>query len=130
MKKRYLLFFVMLIPIFLTAGQINFTYTNYIVDIVKVDGVWWLATNGGLVRYVKETGKIKVYNRGNSNIPSNHVEIVVADENGNIWIATPYGIGKFDGNQFEIFDKIPELKSRDFLFCTRPLKFFNLTFSG
>jgi hypothetical protein len=95
----------MLIPIFLTAGQINFTYTNYIVDIVKVDGVWWLATNGGLVRYVKETGKIKVYNRGNSNIPSNHVEIVVADENGNIWIATPYGIGKFDGNQFEIFDK-------------------------
>ena len=104
MKKRNLLFIVLLIPLFLTAGQINFTYTNNISDIVKVNGIWWLATDGGLVKYDRSTGEIKVFNRGNSNIPSNHVKHLTTDENGNIWLSTPYGIGKFDGTTFELFN--------------------------
>ncbi len=102
MKKTFTFFLViaLLIHFNLFAGQINFTYTNHILGITKINGVWWLATDGGLVRFDVSNNGIKVFNRGNSNIPTNHIRFVDSDENGNVWVGTLKGIGKFDGETF------------------------------
>ena len=51
-------------------------------------------------------------NSSNSPLPSNHIEKIKVDENGNIWLATVgdyalpnAGIAKFDGSNWQIYNK-------------------------
>ena len=78
----------------------NLTFTNGIYDIEYDGTYWWLGTQGGLIRFEESSRSIKVYNRGNSDILSNHIRALAMDENGHIWIASEYGLSKFDGKNF------------------------------
>ncbi len=105
--KRFLFSIISLFFILsdLYAGHINFTFTGAANDITKTpDGYWWMATDGGLIRFQRETGQIKVFNRGNSNIPTNHLRQVVTDENGNIWMSSADGLGFYNGSSFVVYN--------------------------
>lgn len=57
------------------------------------------ATNGGLIKYDKKTQKVKNYlhSRGNDNTLSfNSIKAITGDSLGNLWIATNYGVNKFN----------------------------------
>ncbi len=56
------------------------------------DGSLWLASNGGLFRYYKETW---LENNGDENFPSGPVHAVCEDENGEIWAAAGRGLSVF-----------------------------------
>ncbi|MBU3103829.1 ligand-binding sensor domain-containing protein [Clostridium gasigenes] len=65
------------------------------------DGIMWFgsAIDGGLIKYNKETGKIKNYknNKADKNSLSfNSIKSINEDSTGNLWIATHYGINKFN----------------------------------
>ncbi len=46
-------------------------------------------------------------------LPSNKIYDIVNDDNGFIWIGTSYGLVRFDGNQFKIFNSsnVPQIKA-------------------
>ncbi len=108
MKRIFLLFFVIFF-IFQThlpaqVSWLNFSYTNE-VKAIEYDGeFWWIGTEGGLVKFQETTGVIRIYNRGNSNIPSNHIQKLTLDENGKLYLATDYGLSVFDGTHFTNYD--------------------------
>lgn len=45
----------------------------------------------------------EVFDTGNSDLPSNHVNAIVDDGLGNVWVGTDWGLAKFDGFDWEVF---------------------------
>lgn len=88
---------------FNTTRWFNFTNGKRIVDIEETEAELWVATTGGLCRYDKNAETSFVYNRGNSDIPSNNITDLTFDDDGNIWVATDLGVGYFDGNNWTNF---------------------------
>ena len=99
------------ISILITYGLaeewVNYTNYNSVYDIINQPDVLWIATHGGLVKFIKQSEKLEYYNRANSGIPDNLVNSLTIDTAGNVWTGTQrYGIGKFDGNNFTVFNTI------------------------
>ena len=89
----------------LAQEWINYTNYNSVYEIMNQQDVLWIATHGGLVKFIKQSEEIEYYNRANSGIPDNFVNSLAMDSTGNIWIGTHrYGIGKFDGINFTVFN--------------------------
>lgn len=70
------------------------------------NGVMWFgsALDGGLIKYNKKTGEIKNYknNKANENSLSfNSIKSINGDSKGTLWIATHYGINKFNSETEE-----------------------------
>lgn len=66
------------------------------------DGEIWigLSIDGGVVRYNKYTGEVINYKADNKNgLSYNSVKDINGDSSGNIWIATNYGLNKFNKSQ-------------------------------
>lgn len=66
------------------------------------DGEIWigLSIDGGLVRYNKDTGKVINYISNDKNgLSYNSVKDINGDSSGNIWIATNYGLNKFNKSE-------------------------------
>jgi ligand-binding sensor domain-containing protein len=81
-------------------------FTNHeVINTVYHQGnTIWVGTTGGLIRYNTETGVKTIFNKGNSSLPSNAVETVQADNEGNIWIGTyDAGIAVYDGKNWKAY---------------------------
>lgn len=83
----------------LTKNNISDYFISYIFEDSK--GILWLGTGltGGLIRYDREKNTMKVYKnipKDINSISSNSVKCIVEDEYGNLWIATNYGVNKFN----------------------------------
>ena len=66
------------------------------------DGEIWigLSIDGGLVSYNKDTGKVINYISNDKNgLSYNSVKDINGDSSGNIWIATNYGLNKFNKSE-------------------------------
>ena len=65
------------------------------------DEIWiGLSIDGGLVRYNKDTGKVINYISNDKNgLSYNSVKDINGDSSGNIWIATNYGLNKFNKSE-------------------------------
>ncbi len=103
--KRMSLFcitFILLMSFALNAQDQwdNYTYSNAVLAIEHDGDYWWLGTEGGLVKFNETAHSIQVFNRGNSDILTNRIPLLSKDENGNLWLGTPYGVSKFDGKNF------------------------------
>ncbi len=104
---RFLLLFLLLLLPFSVKAQanwLNYTYTNFVLAIEHAGGDWWLGTEGGLVQFNENTSFLRVFNRGNSNIPGNRIYALSKDENDHLWMATEYGVAFFDGQSFTLLD--------------------------
>lgn len=45
----------------------------------------------------------QVFDMGNSDLPSNRVNAIVEDAQGNLWVGTDWGLAKYDGFDWEVF---------------------------
>ncbi len=76
----------------------------------------WIGTyGGGLNRFDKETGEVRVYTQ-NDGLPNNVVYGVLGDEQGNLWMSTNQGLSKFDidKEQFQNYQRKDGLQSNEF----------------
>jgi len=78
--------------------------TNKVRDITfdPVHQNIWIATTSGLLR-VDSGGNWTTFNSANG-LKNNHVHTVSADNQGNIWYGTNWGMGVFDGTTFTNYD--------------------------
>lgn len=87
---------------------LNYTNSQQVSVTAEEGNFLWIGTVGsGLVRLDKNTGNKIFYNKGNSQIPSNHVQSLVIDNNGNKWLIAgqPWNalyLVKFDGINWQI----------------------------
>lgn len=70
---------------------INYTNNLLITDLEEAEGELWIASQGGLVHVDKISGNETYYNRGNSDIPSNHIGDILLQEDGTLWCTTNKG---------------------------------------
>ena len=75
----------------------NFTYGGNVSEVAEHGDYLWVGAEGGLTRVHKATGEMTFYNKANSGLPSNSVEALAIDAQGNKWIGTDGGLAKFDG---------------------------------
>ncbi|MEL0585352.1 MAG: two-component regulator propeller domain-containing protein [Candidatus Thiodiazotropha sp. (ex. Lucinoma kazani)] len=75
---------------------------NYIVALhVTQQGIVWCGTwGGGLARF---DGEAWSYLTTEDGLPSNHVFMLEAGDNGKLWIGTSSGLASFDGKSFKTF---------------------------
>ncbi|MCZ4410066.1 ATP-binding protein [Cryomorphaceae bacterium 1068] len=67
--------------------------SNRAQDVLEdKDGIVWVSTLGGLVRFDPETETFKII----EGLPSNQVAFMKEDLNGNLWFGTPGGISMLD----------------------------------
>lgn len=88
-----------------TAEWVNFTSAGGIYAIVDGGKDLWIATDGGLSRFDKSTGRSYVFNRSNANLPDNHIWSLAKDSSGNYWLGTQSnGVAKFNGVGCQAFN--------------------------
>ena len=86
---------------------------NLFSDIVEdKEGIIWIASSldGGLIKLNKETIEIKSYRNDesdNSTISFNGIKSIAVDNENNLWLATQYGLNKFD-RKTETFTRYTE----------------------
>lgn len=89
---------------------------DYINDIYQTDdGILWACTNKGVNQQIGNK-RWEAF-AGNSHLPSDTVNCMVIDNNGDKWFGTALGLCKFDQNNqrqkfttFELYDKIRSTK--------------------
>ncbi len=110
MKKTILLFLLFFNITYFTQNKewINLTNGDMVTSILEGgNNILWIGTDGGLVKFNKETEEIIHYNRANANLPGNHIRAMATDSSGSLWIGTQYsGVGKFDGNTWQTFNTL------------------------
>ena len=90
-------------------GEISEFKTNTILDSANIHVqcftmqgtyIWMGSSDYGVIRYNPETGKALVINKTNG-LRSDFIYNIIADNNGNIWIGTGYGIHKIKMNEHD-----------------------------
>lgn len=102
-----LLTVAMLLPARANSPEwINLTQGTHITSMVEDANNLWIGTKGGLVKMDKQTQSMTYFNKGNSGLPSNSVEALDIDAQGNIWIGTyDQGLAMYDGTNWQVFNK-------------------------
>lgn len=107
---KYFFFLIALISFdILCKGQskwYNLTGVNTIEKIIDDHPYLWMATDGGLLKYNKNSGEIKKYTKANADLPGNRLSSIVI--NGKtLWLGTRYegiGLGEFNENECAIYN--------------------------
>ncbi|HEX5055430.1 MAG TPA: EAL domain-containing protein [Gammaproteobacteria bacterium] len=78
-------------------------------------GILWVATSDGLVRYNQGNGAVRHYTVADG-LADNFIASIEQDRNGHLWLGTQGGLTRFDPNSesFETFDKFDGLRSNEF----------------
>ena len=66
----------------------HFMYRPHIHQQIHDGNIIWLATNGGLVKFNKDSGKVTSYTKANSVLPSNSITKIAQSSNGTLWLGT------------------------------------------
>ena len=95
--------------IFLKNGITETMYSDIIQD---KDGLFWIAStlDGGLISLDIDTNEINVYRNDENDeksISFNSIRSIAVDSKNNIWVATQYGLNKFD-KENKIFTRYTE----------------------
>jgi hypothetical protein len=114
MKGLIILFLAVTISTNATAQNpewINYTslnnYTSAIIFAMATDNDnVWVATDSGLIRINMITGDDTLFTVANSGLPSNIVQCIAVDSNGNKWIGTNEGLVYFDDSNWTVYDTI------------------------
>jgi ligand-binding sensor domain-containing protein len=110
MNKLILFFFVAAMGLSRSAGAaypdwMSFGHTGVVNVVCRQNNILWVGTTGGLVRYDEMSGKREVFNKANSGLPSNAIESIQVDADGDIWIGTyDAGVAVYNGSDFIIYN--------------------------
>jgi signal transduction histidine kinase/CheY-like chemotaxis protein/sugar lactone lactonase YvrE len=85
--------------------------------IVPQDGVLWLGTANGLLRYDSRAGKVQVYGQGpadSGGLSDSRISTILAAPDGALWIGTRNGLNRFDpaSGKAEQIMPAPEIATR------------------
>jgi ligand-binding sensor domain-containing protein/signal transduction histidine kinase len=87
-----------------SSGAITDFKTNTILDsstiqcfIKKGPGLWMGSSDNGVIRYNMNTHTASVINEGNG-LRSDFIYNIIADDEGNIWVGTGFGIHRINAN--------------------------------
>ena len=84
----------------------NYTTNGWIRQMAQDGENLWLATNGGLVKYNKQTGEHKLFTHSNSGLCSNDL-LSVACHGGKVLVGSNYdGVSEFDGSTFKTYNVV------------------------
>lgn len=84
----------------------NYTMNGWIRQMTQDGENLWLATNGGLVKYNKQTGEHKLFTHSNSGLCSNDL-LSVACHGGKVLVGSNYdGVSEFDGSTFKTYNVV------------------------
>jgi ligand-binding sensor domain-containing protein len=106
-----LVFFCLFFSSFITNSfaqnkWLNFTNSKEVRDIVFLDNYAWIATSGGLMKMDLKTNEKYLFNRSNSDIPSNNISRVCIDSSNHLWVGTyDGGVALFDGVEWKCFSE-------------------------
>lgn len=103
------------------------TINNSVVDIAldqysdvydiheSADGILWLATSAGLLRYDPRLGQKQAFGV-QQGLPADYIVGIEADDAGNLWLATRNGLAKFNPDNFsaQVYGVSDGLQSREF----------------
>jgi len=89
-----------------TQEWIVYTNGKYINCLADEGEYLWVGTeHGGLVKLNKSNGDFIIYDKLNSGLPSNWVNAIAIDGQGNKWIGTNGGgLAKFDGVSWTVYN--------------------------
>lgn len=82
--------------------------TSAFTSLIYLKGSYWAASNSGLVRIHKKTGKIrKKYTKKNSRLPSDVIHFLFVDKKERIWIGTDNGIAIYNHkrDRWKVYEK-------------------------
>ena len=116
---RFLLSLIVCLLVFPIAGfaqtsdWINYTSGAQVTAFVDDGNYLWVGSYGGLTRLNKTTGDMVHYNSANSQLPDNMISSIAKDVNGDLWVGTDNGLGKFDGTNWTVYnsDNFPVWRS-------------------
>jgi diguanylate cyclase (GGDEF)-like protein len=79
------------------------------------EGILWVATSEGLIRFHPETGEVKHYTVANG-LADPFVASIEQDKSGQLWLGTRGGLSRFnpDREVFETFNKFDGLPANEF----------------
>jgi len=84
----------------------NYSFSQRVTGIDFSGSIIWITTQGGLVKFNKNTKEKTYYNRANSNLPDNNLLSLFCDSNGDVWLGSKYyGIGKFNEAQCTVYNQ-------------------------
>ncbi len=94
---------------------IHFTSNKVNAIVEDANFVW---TGGsGLVKIKKTDGSKTYFLPSNSGLPTNAINDLAMDSNGNLWIASTKGLIKYDGENWELFNQDNSELSNSYLSC-------------
>jgi diguanylate cyclase (GGDEF)-like protein len=97
--------------------QVALTRKNHeIFDLYEdAQGILWVATSEGLIRYSPDTGSFKHYKVADG-LADPFVASIEQDKHGRLWLGTRSGLSLFDPQResFETFDKFDGLPANEF----------------
>ncbi len=108
--------FTVLLTLYHDAANPNSLSENSVWAMQKtLDGFLWFGTAGGLNRYDRNTGKIKVYT-DKDGLPSGSIKGMIQDSTGHLWITTANGLARFEPStdSFTLYDKSDGLQGNEF----------------
>ncbi len=84
----------------------NYTNMRMINQMLIQNDTCWIATEGGLVKYIIPEFEKQVYKRSNSDIPGNFITSVCLDSNNILWIGTyDAGAASYNGSEWTIYNE-------------------------
>jgi ligand-binding sensor domain-containing protein len=102
---KFALLFVLTVTLqFTTNAQdwVSYQSEQKINDLVDTGTELLMATDVGLVVMNKSTLEKTIFNKWNSNLPSNHIQSITRGANGATWIGTyDVSLARFDGTDFQ-----------------------------
>ncbi|HLN73767.1 MAG TPA: two-component regulator propeller domain-containing protein [Prolixibacteraceae bacterium] len=86
------------------GNMVAYIATQWITGFAEEGGYLWNATHGGLTKFDKASGSVvETYNTFNSDIPTNYLNSIAIDKDGNKWMGSDIGIIKFTGDSWEYY---------------------------
>ncbi|MBS2212773.1 T9SS type A sorting domain-containing protein [Carboxylicivirga mesophila] len=111
--KRNLTLFILLLFFYNIQAQapqwISITASYEVVDIKEEGDLLWLATQGGVIKFHKETGEQELFTSTNSGLCDNRVQSIVIEESGKKWFGTANGVSSFDDTNWIVYrNELPD----------------------
>ena len=110
MNKRMRNYFLIIMPLIMLLAScsakkqpariMQHTDLAHITGIVLVDDVCYCSTKGGLIKWNLSADEYTIFTTADG-LPSNVLFDVIADKENNLWIASVYGVGYFDGSSWK-----------------------------
>ena len=86
--------------------RVGFKPHNTLTALSDSQGRIWVGTFSGLVKYIPDSGSLKIYDERNG-LQNHAINSIIEDEHGRLWVATNNGLHSFntETEEFDVYDR-------------------------